>query len=62
VLEASTKVVEIDGVEWRDIDSEDDGFPLGIQLKDELRYLSLREAIVWHGTQPNLFRIVEVTA
>jgi hypothetical protein len=62
VLVSSTLTVESDGIEWRDIDTEDLDGPLGSALKDELRYLKLREAIVWHATKPNLFRIVEVTA
>jgi hypothetical protein len=58
-----TLSVESDGIEWRDIDTDNlDGIQLGSALKDELRYLNLRQAIVWHETKPNLFRIVEVTA
>jgi hypothetical protein len=62
VLVSSTTSVTIDEVEWRDIDTEEDGTALGVILKDELRYLKLRGAIVWHPFKPNLFRIVEVQA
>ena len=62
VLESHTQPVLIDEVEWRDINSKFDGIALGVWLKDYLRYLKLRDAIRWNPLQPNLFRIVEVTA
>ena len=59
-LDSSTNSVELDGREWHDIDIELCGQPLGIALKKELRYLTLRKALVWHLEKPNLVRVVEV--
>jgi hypothetical protein len=59
VLKGHTLVVEIDGVRYQDIDTDYDGVPLGIQLKRELRYLKLRNGLIWHPTQPNLVAIVK---
>ena len=60
VLDSHTLTVELDGQKWHDIDTEIFGLPLGLALKKELRYLTLREALVWHPTQPNLVRVIEV--
>jgi hypothetical protein len=51
---------KLDGVTWRDVDTQLDGVPLGIALKSELRYLTLRGALVWNPLKPSLVRIVEV--
>jgi hypothetical protein len=45
-LISSTKKVEVDQVDWRDIDAKDTHPPLGVLFKYELRYLKLRGAIV----------------
>jgi hypothetical protein len=42
-----------------DVDTDVDGVPLGIALKNEIRYLTLRGALLWHPDKPNLVRIVE---
>jgi hypothetical protein len=62
VLKDSTLGVEFNEEHWCDIDTEEDGIALGVLLKDELRYLKLRNAIQWHPVKPNLFRILEVPA
>ena len=59
VLIGHTLIVESDGIPYQDINTAFDGVPLGIQLKKELRYLTLRKALDWHPTQPNLVRIVK---
>ena len=58
-LAFTTVTVDVDGVKWQDIDGEMDGVPLGGALKKELRYLTLRDVLVWHPDRPNLFRIVK---
>jgi hypothetical protein len=60
VLDSNTVTVEANGEKWHDVNTSIEGVPLGIQLKDELRYLTLRGALVWHSTLPNLVRVVEV--
>ena len=60
VLDSCTLTVESDGEKWLDINTDVCGVPLGIELKDELRYLTLRKALKWHPEQPNLVRVVEV--
>jgi hypothetical protein len=59
-LECETLSVDMDGQEWMDVDTDVDGVPLGIALKKEIRYLTLRGALCWHPQKPNLVRIVEV--
>jgi len=59
-LRSETLAVEIDGVKWQDLNITVDGVPLGSALRDEIRYLNLREVICWHPVKPNLFRFVEV--
>jgi hypothetical protein len=61
ILTSGTLPVEVDGIEWRDLDTTTDGVPLGAALRDEIRYLNLREAICWNSLRPNLFRFVEVS-
>ena len=60
VLESHTVTIESDGQKWHDVDTEIFGLPLGLALKREIRYLTLRGALVWHPNLPNLVRIVEV--
>ena len=60
VLECHTVTIDSDGDKWQDVNTTIEGVPLGIQLKDELRYLTLRGALVWHPKLPNLVRVVEV--
>lgn len=59
-LDGHTLTVEVDGEKWMDINTDEDGVPLGIYLKDEIRYLTLRKALKWHPELPNLVRVVEV--
>jgi hypothetical protein len=61
-LDSHSVAVEIDGVKWRDINTEFDGTPTGILLKKELRYLHLRGALAWHPLNPSLVRVLEVLA
>jgi hypothetical protein len=61
-LKTNTMSIEFDGTTWQDIDGTLDGVALGIFFKDELRYLKLRNAIIWNSVRPNLFHIVEVKA
>ncbi len=49
----------VDGVEWRDINVEVQGVPLGSYLKKELRYLSLCDALIWCVGHPSLVRVVD---
>jgi hypothetical protein len=62
ILRSETLTVKIDGVKWQDLDITVDGVPLGSALRDEIRYLNLREAICFNPLKPNLFRFVEVAA
>lgn len=60
ILITETVLARSAGYEWLDVDTEIDGVPLGIALKKEIRYLTLRGALCWHPLKPNLVRIVEV--
>jgi len=59
IIEGNTVKARSDGEEWRDIDTEMQGEPLGLFLKPEIRYLTLRGALVWCRLKPNLVRIVD---
>jgi hypothetical protein len=59
LLDCETLSVELGGQRWMDVDTDVDGVPLGIALKNEIRYLTLRGALLWHPDKPNLVRIVE---
>jgi hypothetical protein len=63
-LGAVNRHVPADSDMWLDIDGEisPGGQPLGVALKKELRYLTLRKALVWHPERPSLFQIIEVLA
>ena len=62
IIECHTLHVKDIGEDWFDLNDTELGVPLGIFLKDELRYLTLRDALRWHPSKPNLVRIVEVAA
>lgn len=47
----------VEGVEWRDINCEVFGVPLGSYLKKELRYLKLCDTLIWSPLEPNLVRV-----
>ena len=48
--------------EWLNIDVSVSDKPLGLVLKKELRYLTLKKVLRWHPRKPNLVQIVEVPA
>ena len=56
-LRSYSKCKYVDGVEWRDINVEVLGVPLGSYLKKELRYLKLCDALIWSSLEPNLVRV-----
>jgi hypothetical protein len=59
LIDSHTTSESSDGATWRNLDGDWEGTPLGLFLKDELRYLTLRDALQWHRAKPNLVRIVE---